>query len=116
MSSYGIGHMGLPSGSRHGRGSPLRGGHRRGPFSGSGCGSFDPLPPGVDMEEDTPWKWMWKRNPPPPPQKSMWKRTPPRSGHGRGPPQKWMQKRTPPEVVVEEDQLRSTAGQAGGMP
>ena len=36
---------------------------------------------------------------------------PPRSEHGSGPP---------PEVdveeVVEEDQLRSTAGQAGGMP
>ena len=32
---------------------------------------------------------------------------PPRSGGGRG---------TPPEVVVGEDQLGSTAMQAGGMP
>ena len=69
-----------------------------------------------------PWKWMQKRTP----QKWMWKRTPPpRSGGRRGSPwkwrwkrtpQKWRQKRIPPEVVVEEDQLRSTAGQVVSIP
>ena len=44
-------------------------------------------------------------------------RGPPRSGHGRGPPGSGHGRGPlPPEVVVEEDQLRSTAGQVGGMP
>ena len=44
---------------------------------------------------------------------------PPRSEHGSGPPEVNTEV-DPPEVdaeeVVEEDQLRSTAGQVGGMP
>ena len=80
---------------------------------------LDPLlgPPQKWTWKRTPlWKWTWKRTPPPPrsghrrgpptPEVDM-EEGPPRSGHGRGPPQK---------VVVVEDQLRSIAGQAGGMP
>ena len=54
-------------------------------------------PPEVNMEVDPP--------------RSEHRSGPPRSEHESGPP--------PPEVdveeVVEEDQLRGTAGQAGGM-
>ena len=39
----------------------------------------------------------------------------PRSGGGRGPPEVDAEE-DPPEVEVEEHQLRSTDGQAGGMP
>ena len=73
-------------------------------------------PPEVDMEED-------------PPGSGHGRGTPPRSGHRRDPPQEVDMaedplevdvEEDPPEVdaeeVVEEDQLRSTAGQAGGMP
>ena len=45
---------------------------------------------------------------------------PPRSEHGSGPPRSEQGSGPPQEVdaeeVVEEDQLRSTAGQAGSMP
>ena len=62
------------------------------------------------MEEDPP-EVVVEETPP----EVVVEEDPPRSGGGRGPP--------PPQVVVEEDppkqgpeQLRSTAGQAGGMP
>ena len=75
----------------------------------------DPPSPEVDTEEDLPGSGYGRGPPrsehrrgPPPPQKWTRKRTPPRSEHGKDPP--------PHEVDMGEDQLRSTAGQVGGMP
>ena len=42
---------------------------------------------------------------------------PPRSGGGRGPPPEVVvEEDPPPKASTRQDQLRSTAGQAGGMP
>ena len=68
------------------------------------------------------WKWCWKRTP-----RSGSGRGPPRSGGGRGPPGVVVEEdphrsgggREPPpphKARTRPDQLRSTAGQAGGMP
>ena len=48
----------------------------------------------------------------PPPRREHGSGPPPGSEHGSGPPPQEVDA----EEVVEEDQLRSTAGQAGGMP
>ena len=75
----------------------------------------DPLD--VHTEDDPPGSG-YERGPPP---EVDTEEDPPRSGHGRGPPPRSGHRRGPllevdTEEVVEEDQLRSTAGQAGGMP
>ena len=66
-------------------------------------------PPEVNMEVDPPRSEHGSG----PPEVNTEVDPPPRSEHGSGPP-------PPPEVdaeeVVEEDQLRSTAWQVGGMP
>ena len=89
-------------------GPPARSGGGRGPPPRSGCRRGLPLevdvevdPPKVDAEEDPP---ELDTEEDPHHQKWTWKRTPQKEDS------------LPPVVVVEEDQLRSTAGQAGGMP
>ena len=59
-------------------------------------------PPEVVVEEDPPKEVVVEEDPP----RSGGARDPPRSGCGRG----------PPKTRTRPDQLRSTAGQAGGMP
>ena len=92
--------MGPPrSGCRRGLHLPTpQSGHRRGP----------------------PWKWTWKG--PPPPEVDMEEDPPPKVDTEEDPPPEVDTEEDPPplevdaEEVVEEDQLKSTAGQVGGMP
>ena len=57
------------------------------------------------------------RGPPPPPRSGGGRGPPPpRSGSGRGPPRSGSGREPPHRARTRPDQLRNTAGHAGGMP